>query len=77
MRILYVRNLLISTKENELAELFNKAGDNGVEKVKILNDFAFVHFATRQQAQQAMEALQGLKSKDIQISLWVITCFII
>ena len=60
MRILYVRNLMVSTKEEELEKLFNDASDNGVEKVKVLNDFAFVHFSSRQQAQQAMETLQSI-----------------
>lgn len=54
-----MRNVSISTKEEELQDLFNAASGNGVEKVKILNDFAFVHFASRDQAQQAMDALQS------------------
>lgn len=59
MRVLYVRNLMVSTKEKELEELFDTVSDGGVEKVKILNDFAFIHFGSRLQAQQAMDALQG------------------
>ena len=47
VRILYVRNLVVSTTEEELEQLFNAASDDGVEKVKILNDFAFVHFVSR------------------------------
>lgn len=39
--------------------IFNDVSDNGVEKVKILNDFAFVHFVTRQQAEKAKDALQS------------------
>lgn len=61
VRVLYVRNLLITTKEKELEELFDTAGNGGVEKVKILNDFAFIHFGSRSQAQQAMDALQGIR----------------
>ena len=59
MRNLYVRNLVVSTKEEELEKLFNSVSDNGVEKVKIQNDYAFVHFATREQAQRSMDKLQG------------------
>ncbi len=52
---------MISTTEEELLQLFNDASDNGVEKVKILNDFAFVHFVNRLQAEQAMDVLQSMK----------------
>ena len=46
-----------------MEELFDAAANGGVEKVKILNDFAFVHFGSRSQAQQAMDALQGSQSR--------------
>lgn len=59
MRILYVRNLITSTKEEELERLFNAASANGVEKVKIIEDFAFIHFTTREQAQRALESLHS------------------
>lgn len=59
MKILYVRNLVITTKEEELESLFNGVSENGVEKVKILDDFAFVHLRSREQAERAMEALQS------------------
>lgn len=65
VRILYVRNLLVTTKEKELEDIFNAASDNGVEKVKILNDFAFVHFVSREQAQKAMDALQGMSLQGL------------
>lgn len=55
----------MSTTEEELVKVFNAASNDGVEKVKILNDFAFVHFVTRQQAQQAMDALQSIKNSLI------------
>lgn len=54
---------MISTTEEELLKLFNDASDNGVEKVKILNDFAFVHFINRLQAEQAMDVLQSMKGR--------------
>lgn len=57
--MLYVRNLVVHTPEKLLEELFNAASNIGVEKVKVLNDYAFVHFASRLQAQQAMDALQS------------------
>lgn len=67
MRVLYVRNLMVSTKEKELEELFDTVSDGGVEKVKILNDFAFIHFGSRLQAQQAMDALQGKNCGSLPI----------
>lgn len=62
MRVLYVRNLVVLTPEKILEDLFNAASDNGVEKVKVLKDYAFVHLASRSQAQQAMDSLQGRTS---------------
>ncbi|XP_046455799.1 probable RNA-binding protein 46 [Daphnia pulex] len=69
VRVLYVRNLLITTKEKELEELFDRAGNGGVEKVKILNDFAFIHFGSRSQAQQAMDALQDRELNGIKMQI--------
>lgn len=73
VRILYVRNLSVSTTENQLEKMFNEAiGDNGVDKVKILNDYAFVHFDSRQQAEKVMKAFHG----NSQLNFNSILCYL-
>jgi len=61
VRVLYVRNLMLSTTEEALEKTFTTAaGREGcVERVKKLKDFAFIHFAERQDALRAMQALNG------------------
>jgi RNA recognition motif-containing protein len=58
VRILFLRNLMLSTSEETLRALFNRlAGgddDGEVERVKKTKDFAFVHFATRAAAEKAL-----------------------
>lgn len=57
VKVLYVRNLVIDVTEEELKELFEKHG--GVERVKKIKDYAFVHFDERENALKAMNALNG------------------
>jgi len=65
VRVLYVRNLMLSTTEATLERAFSDAAgrrDAGgccVERVKKLKDYAFVHFADRADAITAMHALNG------------------
>ena len=56
---LYVRNLSLTTTEQALRDVFNDASNYQVQKLKMMRDFAFIHFTTRQSAQQAMNVLQG------------------
>ena len=71
MKILYVRNLMLSTTEEALRRLFTDAvadqsqsaampTDAVVERVKKLRDYAFVHFRDREVAIAAMDRLNGL-----------------
>ena len=62
MKILYVRNLMLSTSEDSIREAFVKAGgkDGCVERVKKLRDYAFVHFREREEAQRALELMNGV-----------------
>lgn len=46
------------TTEDIIREKFQE-GSNAVEKVKKLRDFAFVHFTNREDAQAALESLNG------------------
>lgn len=48
---------MTSTTEEALLEMFNKYSNNGVEKVKKIDDYAFVHFQLREQAELAMRTL--------------------
>ncbi|XP_048730769.2 APOBEC1 complementation factor-like isoform X2 [Ostrea edulis] len=57
VKILYVRNLMLSTTEETIQRFMNtKLGkENAVERVKKIKDYAFVHFKDRDDALQAME----------------------
>ena len=54
MTVLYVRNLSLTTTEQQLLDLFNEVSDSHVQKVKMMRDFAFVHFDTREAAELAL-----------------------
>lgn len=62
---LYVGNLPYTTEESDLKELFSQYG--AVELVRIITDrdtgrskgFAFVEYATKEEADAAIEALNG------------------
>jgi len=60
VKILFVRNLMLSTTETTLRELFNRLGNNAVERVKKAKDYAFVHFSSREAAERALAASKGL-----------------
>ncbi len=61
VKILYVRNLMMSTTEESLREAFGNACGNigSVERVKKIRDYAFVHFRERDDALRAMEVMNG------------------
>ncbi|XP_071851340.1 probable RNA-binding protein 46 isoform X2 [Apostichopus japonicus] len=59
VKILYVRNLMLHTTEESIQEAFNKVTEGGVERVKKLRDFAFVHFRTVEEAHNALRQLDG------------------
>jgi hypothetical protein len=70
VRILFLRNLMLSTSEETLRALFNRlaGGDDGeVERVKKTKDFAFVHFATRAAAEKALA--NSNKNGGLQVTL--------
>uniref|UniRef100_T1J1J1 RRM domain-containing protein n=1 Tax=Strigamia maritima TaxID=126957 RepID=T1J1J1_STRMM len=53
--VLYIRNLMLNTTEDQIRDAFNEVCEGTVEKVKKLRDFAFVHFRTREDAENALE----------------------
>ena len=60
MKVLYARNLLLSTTEDTIEKVFSKFGE--VERVKKIKDYCFIHFRTKEQARNAMESMNGNKS---------------
>lgn len=59
VKILYVRNLMLHTTEDTIQGVFDKVTEGGVERVKKLRDFAFVHFRTVEEAHNALQQLDG------------------
>ncbi|NWS41188.1 RBM46 protein, partial [Probosciger aterrimus] len=59
VKVLYVRNLMISTTEEKIKAEFNKFKPGIVERVKKLRDYAFVHFFHRDDAVAAMSVMNG------------------
>ncbi|KAL7642241.1 UNVERIFIED_CONTAM: hypothetical protein RMT77_006802 [Armadillidium vulgare] len=67
VRILYVRNLALTTTDQQLRQLFSSYGE--VERVKKIKDYAFIHFATREQAEEAKRNLQGFVLDKCEIDI--------
>jgi len=57
VKVLYVRNLMLTTSEQLIQEAFSYHAP--VERVKKIRDYAFVHFETREGAMKALRALNG------------------
>ncbi|NXN57816.1 RBM46 protein, partial [Rynchops niger] len=71
VKVLYVRNLMISTTEDTIKAEFNKFKPGVVERVKKLRDYAFVHFFHRDDAIAAMSAMNGkcIDGASIEVTL--------
>ena len=54
-----MRNLNLSTTEDSLRKKFDLASDGNVEKLRMVRDFAFVHFTSRESAQKALDKLNS------------------
>ncbi|XP_046645740.1 heterogeneous nuclear ribonucleoprotein Q-like isoform X1 [Daphnia pulicaria] len=69
VKVLYVRNLTQEFTEEKLKEAFEAHGP--IQRVKKIKDYAFVHFEERDDAVQAMEALNGhtLYGANLEVSL--------
>ena len=57
VKVLYVRNLMLSTAESTIEEVFSLHAP--VERVKKIRDYAFVHFHSKEDAHKAMNELNG------------------
>uniref|UniRef100_A0AAQ6AJS6 APOBEC1 complementation factor n=1 Tax=Amphiprion ocellaris TaxID=80972 RepID=A0AAQ6AJS6_AMPOC len=71
VKILYVRNLMLQTTEESIEKEFNSLKPGAVERVKKIRDYAFVHFTQREDAINAMNALNGkvLDGSPIEVTL--------
>ncbi|XP_051883721.1 APOBEC1 complementation factor isoform X5 [Pristis pectinata] len=71
VKILYVRNLMLPTSEETIEKEFNSIKPGTVERVKKIRDYAFVHFVTREDAINAMNAMNGkvLDGSPIEVTL--------
>ncbi|KAM4032071.1 APOBEC1 complementation factor isoform 2-T2 [Anomaloglossus baeobatrachus] len=71
VKILYVRNLMLTTTEEAIEKEFNNIKPGAVERVKKIRDYAFVHFNNRNDAVDAMNALNGkiIDGSPIEVSL--------
>lgn len=67
VRILFVRQFGGTLDEATLAKVFGRYGT--VERVKNLKNYAFVHFARRQDALAAMDALDGAVDMDTDVRI--------
>jgi len=69
VKVLYCRNLTATVTEESLREMFERYGK--VERVKKIKDYAFVHFEERDQAVEAMTAMnyQEYFGTKLEISL--------
>ncbi|XP_069832998.1 probable RNA-binding protein 46 isoform X3 [Dendropsophus ebraccatus] len=71
VKVLYVRNLMISTTEETIRAEFNKCKPGSVDRVKKLRDYAFVHFFEREDAVTAMSVMNGrcIDGANIEVTL--------
>jgi len=67
VKILYVRNLMLSTSEETLENIFNQAAGRcyAVERVKKIKDYAFVHFHNRDDALRALHVINGIHQAQL------------
>ncbi|XP_053548201.1 APOBEC1 complementation factor isoform X2 [Bombina bombina] len=71
VKILYVRNLMLTTAEETIEKEFNNIKPGAVERVKKIRDYAFVHFNNRGDAVEAMNVLNGklIDGSPIEVTL--------
>lgn len=71
VKILYVRNLMLTTAEETIEKEFSNVKPGSVERVKKIRDYAFVHFKNRTDAVDAMNTLNGkiIDGSPIEVTL--------
>ncbi len=70
VRVLYVRNLMLTTSEDTIRSEFERTcGEGSVERVKKLKDFAFVHFKKREDALRAIQLMNGEQKIRVRLKM--------
>jgi len=72
VKILYVRNLMLQTTEEQLEKEFTAiVPQEAIERVKKIRDYGFVHFSQREHAIKCMKALNGklLDGSPMEVTL--------
>ena len=72
VKILFVRNLMLSTSESTLRELFIRLSEGDIdtiERVKKTKDYAFVHFSSRAAAEKALSGCKDLKIDEAEVEV--------
>ncbi|XP_078499039.1 APOBEC1 complementation factor isoform X1 [Lissotriton helveticus] len=71
VKILYVRNLMLTTTEETIEKEFNNIKPGAVERIKKIRDYAFVHFNNRDDAVEAMNLTNGklIDGSPIEVTL--------
>ncbi|KAG8225702.1 hypothetical protein J437_LFUL001735 [Ladona fulva] len=64
---LYVRNLMLSTSEERIQDVFSVGGGCLVERVKKIRDFAFVHFLDRTSAEKALQCMNEILENPLYL----------
>ena len=79
VKVLYVRNLMLTTSEQLIQEAFSYHAP--VERVKKIRDYAFVHFESREGAMKALRALNGknevIEKCSSNCTLFVTSCLLL
>ncbi|KAM9827379.1 putative RNA-binding protein 46 [Neosynchiropus ocellatus] len=69
VRVLYVRNISGTTTEETLHREFSRFKPGSVERVKICNDYAFVHYGCREDALTALNLMDGAVIDDSKVEV--------
>ncbi|XP_073331276.1 probable RNA-binding protein 46 [Pagrus major] len=71
VRVLYVRNLMLSTTEETLLQEFSCFKPGCVERVKKLTDYAFIHYRSREDAITALGLMNGaqIDGASVEVTL--------
>ncbi|XP_022243964.1 probable RNA-binding protein 46 isoform X2 [Limulus polyphemus] len=57
--VIYARNFMVVTDEEKIKQAFSLNGELQVERVKKLKDYAFIHYHSREDADNALQNMNG------------------
>ncbi|OQR73563.1 RNA-binding protein 47 isoform 2-like [Tropilaelaps mercedesae] len=66
---LYVRNVSLAVSEADLARLFSLDGTLQVTRVRRPSNYAFIHFARREDAERAKNSLHGVEVDGLRLEI--------